>query len=167
MSKKSSWASNRSEITEEFRSWHVPRASWRYFGASWPPGRRQEPPGRLQEPPARLQEPPRCRQDAFKTPSRPPKTPPRAPKTPPRASKMLPRHAKSLPVSKISQRCLSAVAKHDGRLSNQWPLTNGGLAVVRPRRASSIRQTTLVSHGRVQNKVRNFLECLVLASKKP
>ena len=120
-----------------------------------PPRCLQEPPRRLQEPPARLQEPPRCRQDAFKTPSRPPKTPPRAPKTPPRASKMLPRHAKSLPVSKISQRCLSAVAKHDGRLSNQWPLTKGGLAVARPRRASSIRQTTLVN-GRVQNRGEDF-----------
>ena len=33
-----------------------------------------------------------------------------------------------------------------------WPSTKGGLAVVRPRRASSIRQTTLVSHGRVQDR---------------
>ena len=73
---------------------------------------------------------------------------------PPRASRMLPRHAKPLPFSKKSHRCLSAVAKHDGRLPKQWPLTKGGLAVARPRRASSIRQTTLVSHGRVQDRVR-------------
>ena len=58
--------------------------------------------------------------------------------------------------------------------------TKGGLAVVRPRRASSIRQTTLVSHGRVQDGeeetksletkrafVEVLLEILVLASKKP
>ena len=33
---------------------------------------------------------------------------------------------------------------------NRKSFTKGGLAVVRPRRASSIRQTTLVSHGRVK-----------------
>ena len=37
---------------------------------------------------------------------------------------------------------------------NRESFTKGGLAVVRPRRASSIRQTTLVSHGRAQDKVR-------------
>ena len=35
---------------------------------------------------------------------------------------------------------------------NKKSFTKGGLAVVRPRRASSIRQTTLVSHGRVQDR---------------
>ena len=34
---------------------------------------------------------------------------------------------------------------------SSWAGKKGGLAVVRPRRASSIRQTTLVSHGRVQD----------------
>ena len=48
-------------------------------------------------------------------------------------------HANSLPFSEIRQRFLSAMAKHDGRLPSPWPLTKGGLAVVRPRRASSIR----------------------------
>ena len=40
------------------------------------------------------------------------------------------------------------------------PFTKGGLAVVRPRRPSSIRQTTLVSQGRVQDRVK------VLSSSK-
>ena len=69
-------------------------------------------------------------------------------------------------------------------LRRTWPSTKGGLAVVRPRRASSIRQTTLVSHGRVQDGEQEtksletkrafvevllgiLLEILVLASKKP
>ena len=42
---------------------------------------------------------------------------------------------------------------HHGPLSPRWPCNKGGLAVVRPRRASSIRQTTLVNHGRVRNGV--------------
>ena len=75
-----------------------------------------------------------------------PKRLPDASKTPYVRSKMLVRcskkllpcqvHAKSLPVSKICQRCLSPVAKHDGRPSIPWPLTKGSLAVVRPRGAS-------------------------------
>ena len=44
------------------------------------------------------------------------------------------------------------MSAHNGRLQRQWLSTKGGLAVVRPRRVSSIRQTTLVSHGRVQDK---------------
>ena len=64
-------------------------------------------------------------------------------------------------------------------LRRTWPSTKGGLAVVRPRRASSIRQATLVSYGRVQDGEQEtkrafvevllgiLLEILVLASKKP
>ena len=37
-----------------------------------------------------------------------------------------------------------------------WLLTKGGLAVVRPRRASSSCQTTLVNHGRVKIKNKFF-----------
>ena len=72
MSKKPSWASNRSEITEEFRSWRVPKASWRYLGASWPPRRLQEPPRRLQEPPRRVQEAPKRPQEPPRCPQEPP-----------------------------------------------------------------------------------------------
>ena len=92
---------------------------------------------------------------APKISSKPVKTSPRGLQMPPRRSISLPRpskmfgsffksllpcqvHAKSLPGSEIRQRFLSAMAKHDGRLPSPWPLTKGGLAVVRPRRASSI-----------------------------
>ena len=85
--------------------------------------------------------------------------PPRRPISLPRSSKVLvscPKillpcevHAKSLPISKVCQGCLSPEAKHDGSLSNSWPFTKDGLAVVRPRRASSIRQNTLVLQWRV------------------
>ena len=60
--------------------------------------------------------------------------------------------------------------EHNGLLLRLWPYTEGGLAVVRPRGASSIRQTTLVSHVRVQDRGRDQeqdLLVLVLASKKP
>ena len=56
------------------------------------------------------------------------------------------------------------MAQHRGLLPKPWPNSKGGLAVVRPRRASSIRQTTLVSHGRVQDLGQDLL-VLDMASK--
>ena len=67
---KSTWVSNRSEITKEFRSWRVPRASWRHFGASWLPRRLQKLPRRLRgafkslpDAPKNVQDAPKNRQD--------------------------------------------------------------------------------------------------------
>ena len=135
--------------------------SWCYLGSSWPP------------------KPSRLFQDASRAPSTASKKPPRASKTPPRRRQQPPKDPNSLPEeswglnldrqtpsgccqvlanSRMSQKCLRAMAKHNGLLRRPWPSTKGGLAVVRPRRASSIRQTTLVSHGRVQDRGKEILK---------
>ena len=94
---------------------------------------------------------------ASKTPSRTSKTPP---KTPPRRPQELAKRshffvslslsdmpslcqvlAKSLPDCQIRQKCMPTMVKHNGpfcEVRRMWPSTRGGLAVVRPRRASSI-----------------------------
>ena len=57
------------------------------------------------------------------------------------------------------------MVNHNGLLQRPCLSTKGGLAVVRPRGASSIiRQTTLVSHGRAQDGVEFFF--LVMAFLK-
>ena len=66
-------------------------------------------------------------------------------KMPPRASKVCLRPSRPLPKSASKSLLL-----------RPRPFTKGGLAVVRPRRPSSIRQTTLVSHGRVQDRGRDL-----------
>ena len=83
-------------------------------------------------------------QDASKTLSRTSRTRPRASKLPPRASKSQP----EWPPADASCRRL---------LQTPWPSTKGGLAVVRPRPTSSIRQTTLVRQWRVQDGVETCL----------
>ena len=123
------------------------------------------------------------RSSSTPRPPKPPQEASHAAKTPNIASKILqmlvscPKillhcevHAKSLPISKVRQGCLSPQAKHDGLLSKSWPFTKGGLAVVRPRRASSIRQNTLVLQWRVQNRGRDTRarpSSSSSASKKP
>ena len=117
---------------------------------------------------------------ASKTPSRPSKTPPRASKTPSRTSKTPPKRLQDalknlqnvcliplllsltcqVSAKFVPSHCQIAKYARDVcpqwsstmvySLRRTWPSTKGGLAVVRPRRASSIRQTTLVS-GRVQD----------------
>ena len=158
-----------------FRGFRCPGPAWSYLGPTWPPRRLQEPlervprlPRRLQEslrrlqrPPRHPQEPPRCSQD----------TSPRSPKIENfimlfnllaflgllggsslnMVVKTLPR---CLRASKVCLRPSRPLPKSASKslLLRPRPFTKGGLAVVRPRRPSSIRQTTLVSHGRVQDR---------------
>ena len=117
------------------------------------------PPRRFQDasktPPRRLHDSSKTPPGAFKTTSRASKMRTRASKTPPKrccSKKLLPCqvHAKSLPSP-------CQFPKYARNVSPRWPSTmadcqiRGRLAVVRPRGMSSIRQTTLVSHGRVQD----------------
>ena len=114
-----------------FQYLRVPGPSWRYLGSTWPPSRPQEPPRHLQEKPRRLQ-------DAFQDLQD--------------ASKSLQAASKSLQdASKSQPEWLPADASCRRLLQTPWPSTKGGLAVVRPRRASSIRQNTLVLQWRVQD----------------
>ena len=133
-------------------------ASQNYLSPTWLPRR-------LQEPPERFQEPPIAFQDAFSTDPRTSKTIPIASKTPPIASKtvlywfkLAPESSPSIPQTRscAPQRSLSKKKKSMDLLLRPRFCTKGGLAVVRPRRASSIRQTTLVSQGRVQDRKQNL-----------
>ena len=116
------------------------------------PRRLQDGQDRLQDASKTAKTLPRClqdasntAQDACKTP-RISKMPPRRPETPSRPSKTPPRCAHG-PLSRLHR------ANHYGLLPRQWPCIKGGLAVFRPRRTPSIRQTTLVNHGRAQDRV--------------
>ena len=86
-----------------------------------------------------------CHQNALRMPRRASKMPPKPSKRPQAVinNVKIPSpcqvHAKSLPDCKIRQRCMPTMVNHNGLLQRPCLSTKGGLAVVRPRGASSIR----------------------------
>ena len=85
-----------------------------------------------------------CHQNALRMPRRASKMPPKPSKRPQAVSNNVKMPspcqvlAKSLPNCKIRQRCLPTMVNHNGLLQRPCLSTKGGLAVVRPRGASSI-----------------------------
>jgi len=129
---------------------------------TWRPRALQEQPKSAQQPHKRAQEPPKTAQE-------PPKRRPRCPGAAQDLTRSRPGPPRSAldptPYRRLEKNFPTSPRNPSELLSKPQSGRNQkrAAAVLSPRR-SSIRQTTLVSHGRAQDREKNLL---VLASKKP
>ena len=127
------------------RSMHVNARQCRSMQHFWPRWLHDRPrcphdgPRAVQEPPQGAQKPRKSAQERRRTFQERPQPPDSAQESPKAlaqfSSRLLPSPCQ---VQRYARSVLSAVAKNDGRLPTPWLVTKVGLAVFRPRRASSI-----------------------------